>query len=154
MVFTCTGSITALLDNLSQVQRGGVLESILIEVSIYDICIIAPSLTLYRWLFSTDALLTGFETVTIAFQGEVEHGDNQGNKGLIGPGDVQWMTAGKGIIHEEYLSDKFGKVFSLLFVCKSSNRCKFTFYLDIPYNRQIRRSPGDVSAVGEPAVGL
>ena len=34
----------------------------------------------------------GFETVTIAFQGEVEHHDNKGNSGMIGPGDVQWMT--------------------------------------------------------------
>ena len=37
----------------------------------------------------------GFETVTIAFQGEIEHHDNKGNKGVIGPGDIQWMTAGK-----------------------------------------------------------
>jgi Pirin len=37
----------------------------------------------------------GFETVTIAFQGEVEHRDNKGNTGVIGPGDVQWMTAGR-----------------------------------------------------------
>ena len=37
----------------------------------------------------------GFETVTIAFEGEVEHGDSAGNRGVIGPGDVQWMTAGK-----------------------------------------------------------
>ena len=49
----------------------------------------------------------GFETVTIAFQGEVEHGDSVGNRGVIGPGDVQWMTAGRGIVHEEYHSDDF-----------------------------------------------
>mmetsp|Transcript_6038 Transcript_6038/g.15002 ORF Transcript_6038/g.15002 Transcript_6038/m.15002 type:complete len:387 (+) Transcript_6038:112-1272(+) len=49
----------------------------------------------------------GFETVTIAFQGEVEHHDNKGNSGMIGPGDVQWMTAGRGIVHEEYHSKKF-----------------------------------------------
>ncbi len=40
----------------------------------------------------------GFETITIAFQGEVEHADSVGNGGVIGPGDVQWMTAGRGII--------------------------------------------------------
>ena len=40
----------------------------------------------------------GFETITIAFQGEVEHADSAGNGGVIGPGDVQWMTAGRGII--------------------------------------------------------
>lgn len=51
----------------------------------------------------------GFETVSIAFQGSVQHHDNQGNTGIIGPGDVQWMTAGKGIIHEEYLAPNFLK---------------------------------------------
>lgn len=51
----------------------------------------------------------GFETVTIAFQGEVEHGDSVGNRGVIGPGDVQWMTAASGIIHEEFLSCTFLK---------------------------------------------
>ncbi len=51
----------------------------------------------------------GFETVTIAFQGEVEHGDSVGNRGVIGPGDVQWMTAASGIIHEEFLSTEFLK---------------------------------------------
>lgn len=49
----------------------------------------------------------GFETITIAFQGEVEHGDSVGNRDVIGPGDVQWMTAARGIIHEEFHSDKF-----------------------------------------------
>ncbi len=49
----------------------------------------------------------GFETVTIAFQGEVEHGDSVGNRGVICPGDVQWMTAASGIVHEEFLSREF-----------------------------------------------
>lgn len=43
----------------------------------------------------------GFETVTIVYQGEVEHRDSAGNAGRIGPGDVQWMTAARGILHEE-----------------------------------------------------
>jgi redox-sensitive bicupin YhaK (pirin superfamily) len=43
----------------------------------------------------------GFETVSIAYQGEVEHEDSAGNRGRIGPGDVQWMTAGAGILHKE-----------------------------------------------------
>jgi len=51
----------------------------------------------------------GFETVTIAFQGEVEHGDSAGHRDTIGPGDVQWMTAASGIIHEEFHSSKFAK---------------------------------------------
>jgi redox-sensitive bicupin YhaK (pirin superfamily) len=43
----------------------------------------------------------GFETVTILHQGEVEHRDSAGHQGRIGPGDVQWMTAASGIVHEE-----------------------------------------------------
>ncbi len=43
----------------------------------------------------------GFETVTIAYQGEIEHRDSAGHRGRIGPGDVQWMTAASGIVHEE-----------------------------------------------------
>ena len=49
----------------------------------------------------------GFETVTIVFQGDVEHRDSAGNAGRIGPGDVQWMTAGAGVIHEEMHSAEF-----------------------------------------------
>lgn len=51
----------------------------------------------------------GFETVTIVYDGEVEHRDSAGNGGIIGPGDVQWMTAAGGILHEEYHSPAFGK---------------------------------------------
>jgi quercetin 2,3-dioxygenase len=51
----------------------------------------------------------GFETVTIVYDGEVSHKDSAGNGGTIGPGDVQWMTAGGGIIHEEFHSHAFTK---------------------------------------------
>lgn len=51
----------------------------------------------------------GFETVTIVYDGEVEHRDSAGNGGVIGPGDVQWMTAAGGIIHEEYHSPAFAR---------------------------------------------
>jgi redox-sensitive bicupin YhaK (pirin superfamily) len=43
----------------------------------------------------------GIETITYVFQGSVEHGDSMGNRGLIHSGDVQWMTAGSGIVHQE-----------------------------------------------------
>ena len=66
----------------------------------------------------------GFETVTIVYQGEVEHRDSAGNGGRIGPGDVQWMTAGSGIMHEEFHSQAF---------------------------TQARRHVGDGAALGEPA---
>lgn len=49
----------------------------------------------------------GFETVTVAYQGELEHRDSSGGGGKIGPGDVQWMTAGNGIVHEEFHSRGF-----------------------------------------------
>ena len=49
----------------------------------------------------------GFETVTIAYQGEVQHRDSSGGGGKIGAGDVQWMTAGNGIVHEEFHSQDF-----------------------------------------------
>ncbi|CNG36171.1 pirin family protein [Yersinia kristensenii] len=51
----------------------------------------------------------GFETVTIVYHGEVEHRDSTGKGGVIGPGDVQWMTAGGGILHEEFHSDSFAQ---------------------------------------------
>ena len=51
----------------------------------------------------------GFETVTILYQGELEHGDSSGGHGTIGPGDVQWMTAASGIVHEEFHSRRFAK---------------------------------------------
>jgi redox-sensitive bicupin YhaK (pirin superfamily) len=49
----------------------------------------------------------GFETVTIVYSGEVEHRDSTGAGGKIGPGDVQWMTAGSGILHDEFHSEAF-----------------------------------------------
>jgi redox-sensitive bicupin YhaK (pirin superfamily) len=49
----------------------------------------------------------GFETVTVAYQGELEHRDSSGGGGKIGAGDVQWMTAGNGIVHEEFHSQEF-----------------------------------------------
>ncbi|MDU2023513.1 MAG: pirin family protein, partial [Leclercia adecarboxylata] len=51
----------------------------------------------------------GFETVTIVYSGEVEHRDSTGKGGVIGPGDVQWMTAGSGILHEEFHSSAFAQ---------------------------------------------
>jgi redox-sensitive bicupin YhaK (pirin superfamily) len=51
----------------------------------------------------------GFETVTIVYAGEVEHRDSAGGGGVIGPGDVQWMTAGSGIVHQEFHSSNYAK---------------------------------------------
>ncbi len=51
----------------------------------------------------------GFETVTIVYEGEVDHGDTAGNAGSIGPGDVQWMTAGSGLLHKEFHGGEFAR---------------------------------------------
>ena len=51
----------------------------------------------------------GFETVTIAYQGKVAHHDSAGNHGVIGEGDVQWMTAASGVLHKEYHEKDFSK---------------------------------------------
>ncbi len=56
----------------------------------------------------------GFETVTIVYSGEVEHRDSAGGGGCIGPGDVQWMTAGAGLVHEEFHGRNFARHGGLL----------------------------------------
>jgi quercetin 2,3-dioxygenase len=56
----------------------------------------------------------GFETVTIVYKGEVEHKDSTGAGGRIGPGDVQWMTAASGILHEEFHSREFTRTGGVL----------------------------------------
>ena len=56
----------------------------------------------------------GFETVTIVYEGEVEHRDSSGGGGRIGPGDVQWMTAASGILHDEFHSRDFTRTGGML----------------------------------------
>jgi quercetin 2,3-dioxygenase len=51
----------------------------------------------------------GFETVTISYHGKVAHHDSAGNSGIIGEGDVQWMTAGAGLLHKEYHEQEFSR---------------------------------------------
>lgn len=51
----------------------------------------------------------GFETVTIAYHGRIAHHDSSGNSGIIGQGDVQWMTAASGLLHKEYHEETFAK---------------------------------------------
>jgi len=56
----------------------------------------------------------GFETVTIAYQGSIAHRDSTGNGGVIGPGEVQWMTAGNGILHNEFHEEEFARTGGIL----------------------------------------
>jgi redox-sensitive bicupin YhaK (pirin superfamily) len=72
-----------------------------------DLCIYVS--VCYLLILVCMLMYVGFETVTIAYQGEVEHGDSVGHRGVIGPGDCQWMTAASGIIHEEFHSREFAK---------------------------------------------
>jgi redox-sensitive bicupin YhaK (pirin superfamily) len=51
----------------------------------------------------------GIETVTFAYKGAIEHHDSKGNHGIIGPGDIQWMTAGGGVLHKEYHEQTFNR---------------------------------------------
>jgi hypothetical protein len=56
----------------------------------------------------------GFETVTIVYQGSQEHRDSGGAHGKIGPGDVQWMTAASGVVHEEFHAEEFARMGGVL----------------------------------------
>lgn len=51
----------------------------------------------------------GFETVTIVYSGEIEHQDTAGHGGVIGPDEVQWMTAGSGLLHNEFMTESFSR---------------------------------------------
>ena len=74
----------------------------------------------------------GFETVTIVYDGEVAHGDSVGNRGVIGAGDVQWMTAGKGVIHSEIPQQQEGVMegFQLWLNLHSSEKMMAPWYRD------------------------
>jgi hypothetical protein len=76
----------------------------------------------------------GIETVTYMLEGKAEHGDSMGNKGLIGKGDIQWMTAGSGIIHQEMPKGENGKMygFQLWVNLPASHKMMKPRYQDIP----------------------
>jgi hypothetical protein len=79
----------------------------------------------------------GIETITYVLHGEVEHGDSMGNKGTIGPGDVQWMTAGNGIIHQEMPKGDENKLlwgFQLWANLPSSDKMMAPRYRDVKKN--------------------
>jgi len=76
----------------------------------------------------------GIETITYVLAGEVEHGDSLGNRGVLGPGSVQWMTAGRGILHQEMpRGDAFGRMhgFQLWANLPSSLKMSAPRYQDI-----------------------
>ena len=75
----------------------------------------------------------GFETVTVMLEGYMEHKDNKGNQGLLGPGSVQWMTAGSGVVHSEMPKMENGKLhgFQLWLNLPSSHKMIPPRYQDI-----------------------
>lgn len=76
----------------------------------------------------------GFETVTYMLAGHMKHGDNQGNTGHLGPGSVQWMTAGRGIVHSEFPEQEDGLMwgFQLWVNLPASEKMTLPRYQDIP----------------------
>jgi redox-sensitive bicupin YhaK (pirin superfamily) len=90
----------------------------------------------------------GFETVTYMLAGSMKHGDNKGNTGLLGPGSVQWMTAGRGIVHSEMPQQEDGLMwgFQLWVNLPAADKMVEPRYQDIP------ASDVPETAVGENAV--
>ncbi|MBS1714676.1 MAG: pirin family protein [Armatimonadetes bacterium] len=81
----------------------------------------------------------GFETVTIVYQGELQHRDSAGHAGKIGPGDVQWMTAASGVVHEEMHSDEFARQGGVFEVVQLWVNLPARNKMDDPRYQEIRR---------------
>lgn len=86
----------------------------------------------------------GFETVTYMLAGRMRHGDNQGNSGLLGPGSVQWMTAGRGILHSEMPEQEHGLMwgFQLWVNLPAKDKMTTPRYQDIPADKVPEVSAG------------
>jgi redox-sensitive bicupin YhaK (pirin superfamily) len=88
----------------------------------------------------------GFETVTYMLAGRMRHGDNQGNQGLLGPGSVQWMTAGRGIVHSEFPEQQEGLMWGFQLWVNLPRTAKMTAprYQDIQADRipEVELGPG------------
>ena len=109
----------------------------------------------------------GIETITYVLEGDVDHGDSLGNKGIIGAGDVQWMTAGNGIIHQEMpKGDANGKMygFQLWANLPSQKKMRNPRYRDVaseqipevklPNGTTIKIISGEVSGTKGPVQGI
>jgi hypothetical protein len=91
----------------------------------------------------------GFETVTYMIAGKMHHRDSLGNAGTIGPGDVQWMTAGHGIIHEEMPAQDKGRMFGFQLWVNLPRRLKMT---PPRYQNISKEEIPEISSVGGAAV--
>ncbi len=89
----------------------------------------------------------GFETVTIAWQGTLAHEDSSGGKGTIGKGDVQWMTAGSGILHKEFHEEQFSREGGILEMAQ--------LWINLPAaSKNVSPSYQDISSKSIPTVAL
>lgn len=86
----------------------------------------------------------GFETVTLAFDGYVAHHDSAGNSGIIGPGDVQWMTAASGILHKEYHEQTFA--------ARGGNLHMLQLWVNLP--AAYKMSPPKYQAIQQAQMGM
>jgi len=108
----------------------------------------------------------GFETVTYMLAGSMKHGDNKGNTGLLGPGSVQWMTAGRGIIHSEMPQQQDGLMwgFQLWVNLPADSKMVEPRYQDIPASdvpetpagnsAKARVIAGELNGVKGPVTGI
>jgi len=107
----------------------------------------------------------GFETVTYMLQGRMRHKDNQGNEGLLVPGSVQWMTAGRGIVHSEMPEQEEGRMsgFQLWVNLPAADKMTAPRYQDISPERipsvsaeaaQVRVIAGESNGVRGPVTGV
>ncbi len=80
----------------------------------------------------------GFETVTIVYEGELAHRDSSGSAGLLHPGDVQWMTAGSGVVHEEFHAPEFSKTGGTLHMIQLWVNLPKAFKMTAPKYHDIR----------------
>lgn len=82
----------------------------------------------------------GFETVTIAYQGKVQHHDSAGGGGIIGEGDVQWMTAAKGVLHKEYHEKEWAKTGGIFQMVQLWINLPSVYKMSCPKYQAIRNS--------------
>ena len=112
---TGTRSVAAILDSVTTVEGGGFTVHRPFPSRTLDF--VDPFLLLdemgpvdyapFEAVGAPDHPHRGFETVTYVLEGRMQHRDSQGNHGILGPGDVQWMTAGGGVVHSEMPEDEF-----------------------------------------------
>lgn len=91
----------------------------------------------------------GFETVTIAYQGQVQHHDSAGGVGIIGEGDVQWMTAAKGVLHKEYHEKEWAKTGGIFQMVQLWVNLPSVYKMSCPKYQAIRNSDMKKVDLGE-----